>query len=200
MELTLIEVFWIQICTQITKMIYFDNYYCSGNSSLFQIKLISLYIVERIFLPLALNHSVGSLSIRGYLCIFILSLAILTSQHWSQALAVLPVIINPMYIQQVRETIPSPSQNSVRVYKHITLLILYYVLSWQPFLWSSISLCKSLIFLILQFDSSSLHLAFRFSLFCYEVPTSIMSYIVQILYITLVWIVETLHLNLLPLI
>ena len=41
----------------------------------------------------------------------------------------LPNIIYPMYIEQLREMDPPPSQNSVAVCKQITLLILYYISS-----------------------------------------------------------------------
>jgi len=41
----------------------------------------------------------------------------------------LPNIINPMYIQQLREIVPRPSQNTVAVCNQITLLIPYYISS-----------------------------------------------------------------------
>jgi len=41
----------------------------------------------------------------------------------------LPNIINPMYIQQLTEMIPPPSQNTVGVCNQITLLILYCISS-----------------------------------------------------------------------
>jgi len=34
-----------------------------------------------------------------------------------------------MYIEQLREMVPPPSQNTVAVYNHIILLILYYISS-----------------------------------------------------------------------
>ena len=40
-----------------------------------------------------------------------------------------PNIINPMYIQQLREMVPPPSQNTVGICKQITLFILYYISS-----------------------------------------------------------------------
>jgi hypothetical protein len=42
---------------------------------------------------------------------------------------ILPNIIIPMYIQQLREIIPPPSQNTLRLYNQIILLDLYYVSS-----------------------------------------------------------------------
>jgi hypothetical protein len=91
-----IEGFWIQICTWMTGLMYLDNYCCSGNSSLFRIKLVTLCIIERISLPPALIRSAGSLSIPGHLCLFSSSIDILTRQHWSQALAALSIVINPI--------------------------------------------------------------------------------------------------------
>ena len=41
----------------------------------------------------------------------------------------LPNVINPMYIQQLREMIPPPTQNTVGVCNQVTLLILYYISS-----------------------------------------------------------------------
>jgi len=41
----------------------------------------------------------------------------------------LPNIINPMYIQNLREMVLSSSQNTVAICKQITLLILYYMSS-----------------------------------------------------------------------
>jgi len=41
----------------------------------------------------------------------------------------LPYIINPMYIQNLREMVPPPSQNTVGVCNQITYLILYYISS-----------------------------------------------------------------------
>jgi hypothetical protein len=38
-----------------------------------------------------------------------------------------PNIINPMYIQQLREMIPPPSHNPATVCNQITLLIFYYI-------------------------------------------------------------------------
>ena len=40
-----------------------------------------------------------------------------------------PNFINPMYIQQLGEVFPSPSQNTVPVCNQITFLILYYISS-----------------------------------------------------------------------
>jgi len=57
-------------------------------------------------------------------------------RHLAQALVVLLCeflcanIINPMYIQLLREMVPPPSQNTVGVCNQITLLILYYGISW----------------------------------------------------------------------
>jgi hypothetical protein len=41
----------------------------------------------------------------------------------------LPNSINPTYNEQLREMIPSPSENTMRVCNQITLLILYYISS-----------------------------------------------------------------------
>jgi hypothetical protein len=41
----------------------------------------------------------------------------------------LPNIINPVYMQQLGEMIPPPSQNTVGVCNQVTLLILYYISS-----------------------------------------------------------------------
>jgi hypothetical protein len=37
------------------------------------------------------------------------------------------IIINSMYIEQIREMVPPTSQNTVTVCNQITLLILYYI-------------------------------------------------------------------------
>ena len=39
----------------------------------------------------------------------------------------LPNIINPMYIQQLGEIVPPPSQNTLEACNQITVLILYYI-------------------------------------------------------------------------
>jgi hypothetical protein len=66
-----------------------DSFHCSGNSSLFEIELISLWIPERIVLPPALISSAGILSIRGDLCLFSFSIASQPQRHWAQALVAL---------------------------------------------------------------------------------------------------------------
>jgi len=62
------------------------------------------------------------------------------------------------------------------------------------------SLYKSLIFFILLLVSSFSILAFRYAFFFPEVSASITSYIVQIIYLALVWVMYPLHFSLLPLI
>jgi hypothetical protein len=64
----------------------------------------------------------------------------------------LPNINNGIYIQQLREKVPPPNQNTVAVCNHITLLILYYI-SQVPSA-----------FILLLVSSSSI-LAFRY-FFC----------------------------------
>ena len=110
-------------------------FHSSGYSSLFQIKLISLWISERIFLPPALINSAGILSVPGVLHLFSFSIVFSTSKVLGSGISgspmcfCLPNITNPMYLEQLREMVPPPSQHTVRVCNQITLLFLYCVSS-----------------------------------------------------------------------
>jgi hypothetical protein len=95
-----------------------------------------------------------------------------------------------MYIQYLGEIVPSPSQNTVGVCNQITFLALYC---------SSYRLVtlREVIFASLQVpDIYYLTVSFKFLnfsfpiclLFVPEIPASITSYIVQIIYIALAWI------------
>jgi len=107
-----------------------DSCHSAGNSFLFQIKLICLWISEWTVLPPALISSAGIWSIFSDLWLYSFSIAILTSKALSSGTSgsavcvFLPNITNPMYIEQVREMVPPPTQNTVGVCNQITL---YYI-------------------------------------------------------------------------
>jgi hypothetical protein len=100
----------------------------------------------------------------------------------------LPNIINPMYIQQLREMAPPPCKNTVGVCNQITLLILSYISS------RLVTLLKVNDAPIQVPDIFDLTVSFKFInfsfqiflLFVPEMSASFMSYIVQIIYIALV--------------
>jgi len=79
----------------------------------------------------------------------------------------MPNIINPMYIQQLREMIPPPTQNTVGICNQITFLVLYYISSrlvpLRKFIDAPIQV-PNIFILLLVLSSSTL--AFRYSLFC----------------------------------
>jgi hypothetical protein len=50
-----------------------DSFHCWGSSFLIQKEIISLWILERIFLPPAVISSAGILSVLGHLCLFLFS-------------------------------------------------------------------------------------------------------------------------------
>jgi hypothetical protein len=95
-----------------------------------------------------------------------------------------------MYIEQMREMVPPPSQHNVAVCTQITLLILYYISS------RLVTLLKIADAPIQASDIFYLSAAFKlitfsfqiFPLFIPEMSTSFTSYTVQIIYITSVWI------------
>ena len=80
----------------------------------------------------------------------------------------LPNIINPIYIQDLREIFPQPGQNTVAVCNQITLLILYFI-SPRPVALLKILMpvYMSLIFFILLLVSSSSILTFIQSFFVF---------------------------------
>jgi len=80
-----------------------------------------------------------------------------------------PNITNPMYIQQLREMVPPPSQNTVGICKQITLLILYCIssrlITLPKFIDARIQV-PNIFFILLIFSSSSI-LAFRYFFFLF---------------------------------
>jgi len=94
-------------------------------------------------------------------------------------------IINPMYIQYLREMDSAPSPNTVGVCIHITLLSLYYISS------RLVTLLKDIDAPVQASDIFYLTVSFMFInfsfwmclLFVPEVNSSLMSYIVYIIYI-----------------
>jgi hypothetical protein len=76
------------------------------------------------------------------------------------AYSLLHNIINPMYIQKLRDMVPPPGQNTERVCNQIILLILYHRL--VTLLKVIDALYKSLIFLVLLLVSKSSVLGFRY--------------------------------------
>ena len=107
-----------------------------------------------------------------------------------------------MYIEQLREMVPPPSQITVGVFNQITLLIL------------SCSSSKLVTFLkiidgpeqvsdtfILTVSSKFNNFSFQiFLLYFPEIALSILSYIVWMIHVALIWILQPLHFSLLPLI
>jgi len=66
------------------------DYHSSGNSSLFQLELISLWISEQIALPLAVINSAGGLNQYLVICVFLATQQqSQTQRHTDQALVVL---------------------------------------------------------------------------------------------------------------
>ena len=91
----------------------------------------------------------------------------------------LPNIVNPMYIQQLREMVPPSSQNTVGACNQITLLILYYVSSQLVTLLkvNDAPIQVSEIF-YLAVNFKLINFSFQiFHLFVPEVSTCFMSYI-----------------------
>jgi len=111
-------------------------------------------------------------------------------------------IINPMYILQLGEIVPPPSQYTVGVCNQITILILYYISS------RLVTLLKAIDSPIKVPNNFDLTVSFKFLnfsfqiclLFVPEMSASFMSYIIQIMNIALTWILYPLHFRLLPLI
>jgi len=76
-----------------------DPFHCSGNSSFFQIELISLWCSEWIVLPPALINSAGIWTISSNLCLFTFSIAISTSRALGSSTSGSAVCIS-VYLQQ----------------------------------------------------------------------------------------------------
>jgi len=96
----------------------------------------------------------------------------------------------------------SPIQNTVGVCNQITLLILYYVSSRLVTLLEVIDApiqVPNIFYLTVSFKSPNSSFQI-FLLFVPEMSASITSYIVQISYIAMAWIMYPLHFSLLPLI
>jgi hypothetical protein len=102
----------------------------------------------------------------------------------------LPNITNHMYTEQLREMDTAPNQNTVRLCKQITLLIRFYISS------RLVTLLKIINVPVQVSDIFHLTVSFMFInsgfqiflLFAPAMPASFMSYIVQIIYFALVWI------------
>ena len=110
--------------------------------------------------------------------------------------------MDPMYIQYLGEIVPPPSQNTVGACDQITCLILYYISSrlvtllkvtdaplQVPYIFN-----LTVIFKILNFG---LQIGLRF---VPEMSASFTSYVVQVIYTPLTWILYPLQFCLLPLI
>ena len=105
-----------------------------------------------------------------------------------------------MYIQQLGEIIPPPHHKAVEVRKQVTFLILYYPYS------RLIPLLDIINALIQVPDIVDLTVSFQFLnfsfqiclLFVPEMSASILSYLVQSIYIVLARILYPLHFSLLP--
>src|SRR5215470_9196989 len=102
----------------------------------------------------------------------------------------LPNIINPVYIEQLGEMIPPPSQTIVGVCNQVTLLILYYISSrLVPPLKVIDTLIQVSDILVRTVCFKFINFSFQiFLLFVPEMSTSFLSYLVQIISIILVWV------------
>jgi len=107
-----------------------------------------------------------------------------------------------MYIQYLGEIVPAPSKNTVGVYNPITFVILHYISS------RLVTLLKvtdapiqvpNIFYLTVSFKFLNFSLQICL-IFVPEMSASITSYIVQIIYIALAWVMYPLHFSLLPLI
>jgi len=107
-----------------------------------------------------------------------------------------------MYIQHLGETVPPPNHNTVAVCNQITFVILHYTTS-RPVTLLKVTVAPIQVPNIFYLTVSFKFLNFSFQLCLLFVPkmsASITSYIVQIIYIALVWVIYPLHFNLLLLI
>jgi hypothetical protein len=100
----------------------------------------------------------------------------------------MPNIINPVYIQQLVEMIPLPSQNTVGVCNQVALLILYYISSrLVPPLKIVDTPIQVSDVLVLTVCLKLIKFSFQiFLLFVPEMSTSFTSYAAQIISIILV--------------
>ena len=107
-----------------------------------------------------------------------------------------------MHVEYLGEIVPPPSHNTVGVCNQVTFLILYYITS------RLVPLLKVTDAPIQVPDVLDLTVNFKFLnfssqlclLFVPEMSANFTSYIVQIIYIALAWILYPLHFSLLPLI
>jgi hypothetical protein len=107
-----------------------------------------------------------------------------------------------MHIQQLKKIIPPPSQNTVVVCNQITLLILYYIISRLVTLLKVVGVPVQVSdILVLSVCFMFINFGFQiFLLFIPEMSTSFSTYIVQVIYITLVWSMYPLYFSLLSLV
>ena len=107
-----------------------------------------------------------------------------------------------MHVEQLEEIVPTPSHNTVGVCNQFGFLILYYITS------RLVPLLKVFDVPIQVPNVFDLTVSFKFLSFSYqicilfvpELSANFTSYIVQIIYIPLAWILYPLHFSLLPLI
>ena len=105
-----------------------------------------------------------------------------------------------MHIEKLGEIFPPPSHNTVGACNQVTFLILYYIPSrLVPHLKVIDAPIQVPNVFVLLVSSSSI-LALRYaSFFVPEMSANFMSYIVQIIYVALAWILYPLHVSPLPL-
>ena len=151
-----------------------DSFHSSRNSSLFQIEIISLWIWQQIFLPLALISSTGIWSIPGDLWFYSFSIANSNSKALGSG------TIGPtVCIYACLTSLTSCTFNSWEKYfLHLAIIlwesakkspfssITIVVLGRYPFLKSLMSLYKSLTLLILLSVSNSSILTFKYAFIC----------------------------------
>ena len=173
-----------------------DYFHSSGNSSLFQIELIRLWISEWILVPPSLISYTEIWPVRGDLCLLSFKKNHLKIKAigpgnsgcavWISAClrSLTPCIFNN------REMVPPPSQNTVTVCNQITLPVLYYISSRLVTLlkvadapiWVSVIFYRIVSFKFINFSFQ------LFLLYVPEMATSFTTYVVYIIDIVSLWI------------
>ena len=112
----------------------------------------------------------------------------------------LPNFMHPMYIQQLGEIVPPPTQNTVGACDQITCFILYYISSRLGTLLKVIDAPIKVPYIFnLTVSFKILNCGLQIGLlFVPEMSASFTSYIVQTIYIPLTWILYPLQFCLLP--
>jgi hypothetical protein len=149
-----------------------NSFHSSGNSSLFQIEIISFWVAQLIFLPPALINCAGICSKPDDLWLYIFSMANSTSKALGLGTSSSSVCISAcltslapcrwekLFLYII--TIVRESENKSPLSSFTTIF-----LGWYPLLKSLIPQCKSLILLPLLLVSSSSILPFSYAFFLF---------------------------------